>query len=162
MRHNLPLLEPCWLSSITSLFSSCLSIVLRRIYYLAGCRGDANWTVVPWGLLFCVCENWGCFPFSSQWGLHWIATTSQKMMDSGLATSLGYLRTLKCILSVHIDLCIFSFFRWSWNWLSSVVNGSSFFQSLPLPSATCAVWLLMSSEEYVGWWTENFYLLWHR
>ncbi|GAB0203604.1 hypothetical protein GRJ2_002826000 [Grus japonensis] len=30
-RHDLPLVKPCWLSPVTSLFSKCLSIVSRRI-----------------------------------------------------------------------------------------------------------------------------------
>lgn len=84
-----------------------------------------------------------------------------KMMENGLTTSfMSSLRTLDYILSVHMDLCTFIFFRWSWNRLSCIVSGSSFFQSLPLPSATWAVWLLVSPVEYAGVWTENFYLLW--
>jgi len=31
VRHDLPMLKPCWLSSVTSLLSKCLSMFLRRI-----------------------------------------------------------------------------------------------------------------------------------
>jgi len=34
IRHNLPLVKPCWLSPVTSLLSMCLSMVSRRICFI--------------------------------------------------------------------------------------------------------------------------------
>ncbi|GAB0210109.1 highly reducing polyketide synthase PKS6 [Grus japonensis] len=45
VRHDLPLVKPCWLSPITSLFSMCLSIVSRRVcsMILPGTEGFVPW-----------------------------------------------------------------------------------------------------------------------
>lgn len=62
-------------------------------------------------------------------------------MNDGLATSsASSLRTNGCISSGPMDLCTSRFLRCSQTWLSPTA-GSSFSQSLPLLSVTCAVWL---------------------
>lgn len=57
------------------------------------------------------------------------------VMDSGLATtSASYFRIHEFISSGPMDLCTFRFLNWSQTWSSPTVGGSSFFQSLTLPS----------------------------
>lgn len=51
-RHNLPTVKPCWLTSITSLFSACLSIVFRRIYFIVLPSTKTNQPVVSWFFRF--------------------------------------------------------------------------------------------------------------
>jgi len=63
------------------------------------------------------------------------------MMESDLATtSANSLRTLGCIWSAPMDLCIFKFLRCSQTWSSLNKSGNSFPQSLPWGSRTWEIW----------------------
>lgn len=54
---------------------------------------------------------------------------------------LGNFRTHRCISLGSTGLCTFTFLRWSQTWPSPALGGSSFYQSLPLSSATWVMWL---------------------
>jgi len=65
-----------------------------------------------------------------------------KMMESGLASASAMsLRTRVCISSGPLDLYTFRFLRQSQTWSSPTAGGSSFSQSLTLPSVSWVVWL---------------------
>ena len=62
-------------------------------------------------------------------------------MKSGLVTpSPNSLRTLGCISSGPIDLCVFRFRRWSQTWPSLTVGGTLLPQSLSCDPSTQEVW----------------------
>lgn len=108
----------------------CLSTVSRRFCStLPGAEVRLASLWCPKSAFFC---KWGlCFPFSSHWELPQMAMTSY-CMESGLATSYdSSLGTHRCISSVPMHLCTFSFLRWSQAYCP-MAGAPSFCQSLLL------------------------------
>lgn len=134
-------MKPCHLTPITSLISTCLNIVSETICYMIllgaevrlACSSLCHLSFIKLGTVF---------PLFQSEGTMLDCCDISDMMDSGVVPySASCHRTHGCMSSGPTDLCTFRFLKQSQTPSSSTVDGSSFSQSLPLPSATWVVWL---------------------
>lgn len=69
VRYNSPLVKPCWISPVTSLFSTCHSILSRRICSLTLLsRDETDYLVVLWIFLSPLVKNRCYMPLSQTLG----------------------------------------------------------------------------------------------
>ena len=101
VRHNLPLVKPCWLSWITRLFSCALTCLTGgSVPDLPRHRGVVHQPVVPHVLLPFFLVNGSMFPFFPSTGTLSDSYDFSNMMENGSATtSASSLRTLGCMSS---------------------------------------------------------------
>lgn len=114
-RHNLSLVKPSWLSPITSIFSTCLSIFSRSI-----CSVILLCTQVR--LIGLQLPGSSFTPFLKMMVTFFFQSVDTSLdfhdfsniMDGGLATSsASSLRIFGCISSCPVDSCTFRFCRWA-------------------------------------------------